>query len=92
MLGDICGTNRTPRGLGGNSSACSMDMIWEELQMNNIDIDRETLSFHIDTCLREHEGIYWTVINGIDMDNLPMVLFYIYTEMNLNIFTVLMSC
>ena len=41
-------------------NACAMDMIGDELKSNNIEIDRETLSFHIDACLREH-----------DKDNLP---------------------
>ena len=37
-----------------------MDIKWDELRSNKIEIDRETLSFHIDACLREH-----------DKDNLP---------------------
>ena len=48
-----------------------MDMIWYELRSNNIEIDRETLSFHIDACLREHEDIYGAFINQLDKDNLP---------------------
>ena len=48
-----------------------MDMIWDELRRNNIDIDREKLSFHIDACLREHEELYGTIINQIDRDNFP---------------------
>ena len=51
--------------------ACAMDMIWGELRSNNIEIDRETLSFHIDACLREHEDIYGAFINQLDKDNLP---------------------
>ena len=45
-------------------------MIWDELRSNNIEIDRETLSFHIDACLREH-----------DKDNLLKSLCDIYEEM-----------
>ena len=30
------------------------------LKRNNIEIDTETLSFHINICLREHEEIYGT--------------------------------
>ena len=42
-------------GRARNSSACSMDMIRNELKRNNIiEIDIETLSFHINICLREH--------------------------------------
>ena len=67
-------------------SACTTDMIWNELRNNNIEIDKETLSFHIHACLREHEEIYGTVINQIDKDNFPMELSHIYTEMNPNNF------
>ena len=58
-------------GQGSRHNACVMDMIWDELRSNNIEIDRETLSFHIDACLREHEDIYGAVINQMDKDNLP---------------------
>ena len=47
-----------------------MDIIWDELRSNNIEIDRETLSFHIDACLREYEELYGTVIIRMDKDNL----------------------
>ena len=63
-----------------------MDMIWNELWRNNIEIDIETLSFYINTCSREHEEIDGTVINRIDRDYLPMDLSYIYTELNPNNF------
>ena len=48
-----------------------MDIIWDERMSNNIEIDKETLSFHIDACLREHEELYGTVIIRLDKDNLP---------------------
>ena len=42
---------------------------------------RETLSFHIDACLREYEGLYGTVIIRLDKDNLLNSLCDIYEEM-----------
>ena len=44
------------------------DMIWGELKSNEIEIHKETLSFHINTCLREYEEIYGTSINRIDRE------------------------
>ena len=62
-----------------------MDMIWDELRSNNIEIDRETLSFHIDACLRDHEDIYAAFITQLDKENvltiLPNSLCDIYEEM-----------
>ena len=73
-----------------------MDMIWDELRSNNIEIDRETLSFHIDACLREHEDIYGAFINQLDKDNLPTnlpnSLCDIYEEMCPNNFGRLIAC
>ena len=63
-----------------------MDIAWDKLKSNNIEIDKETLSFHINTCLREHEEIYGTAINRIDRDNLSTNLCDIYEEMNPNNF------
>ena len=63
-----------------------MDMIGDELKSNNIEIDRETLSFHINACLREHEDIYGAFINQLDKDNLPISLYDIYKQMNPNNF------
>ena len=68
-----------------------MDMIWNELRRNIIEIDIETLSFYINTCSREHEEIDETVINRIGRDYLPMNLSHIYTEMNPNNFGRLMA-
>ena len=67
-------------------SACAMDMIWNELRNNNIEIDKETLSFHIHARLRKHEDIYGAVINQLDKDNLPISLYDIYEEINPNNF------
>ena len=61
--------------------ACAMDMIWGELRSNNIEIDRETLSFHIDPCLREHGELYGTGVIRLDKDNLPNSLCNIFEEM-----------
>ena len=58
-------------GQASKYNACAMDMIWDEPRSNNVEIDRETLSFHIDACLREHEDIYGAFINQLDEDNLP---------------------
>ena len=49
-----------------NCSACAMDILWHELRRNNVEIDKETLSFHIHACLKDYEGIYETVIDRMD--------------------------
>ena len=58
-----------------------MDIIWEELKRNNIDIDKDMLSFYISKCLDEHEELYGMIIIQIDGDNLPNSLCDIYAEM-----------
>ena len=73
-------------GQASKYNACAMDMILDELRSNNIEIDKETLSFLIDACLREHEEIYGAVINQLDKDNLTTSLYDIYKEMNPNNF------
>ena len=45
-------------GQAGKSSACVMDIIWEELKSNNIDIDKDMLSFYISKCLDEQRQMY----------------------------------
>ena len=40
------------------------------LKNNNIEINIETLSFYINTCLREYEEMYGTVIKWMDKNNL----------------------
>ena len=62
------------------------DIIWQEPKRNDIENDKETLSFHINTCLSEHEKIYWTAINRMDRDNISTILCDIYEEMNPNNF------
>ena len=53
----------------GTNSACAMNITYDELKSNNIQIGIETQSFHINTYLREHEEIYETVISPIDKEN-----------------------
>ena len=81
---------RTPCGTG-KSSACVMDIIWEELKSNDIDIDKDMLSFYISKCLDEHEELYGAIIIQIEGDNLPNSLCNIYAEMALNNFGRIMS-
>ena len=45
-------------GQAGKSSACVMDIIWEELKRSNIDIDKDMLSFYISKCLDEQREMY----------------------------------
>ena len=77
------------------STTHAMDMIRDERRSNNTEIDRETLSFHIDACLREHEDIYGAFINQLDKDNLPTNLLNslcdIYEEMCPNNFSRLIA-
>jgi hypothetical protein len=35
-----------------------LDIIYDELKRNKIDIDWQTLSFHINTILDEHENLF----------------------------------
>ena len=52
--------------LWDNRSACAMDILWDELRSNNVEIDKETLSFHIHACLKDYEGICETVFHRMD--------------------------
>ena len=45
-------------GQAGKSSACVMDIIWEELKRSNSDIDKDMLSFYISKCLDEQREMY----------------------------------
>ena len=53
-------------GQAGKSSAFVFDIICDELNSNNIEIDIETLSFHINTCLNEYEEIYMGLSNEVN--------------------------
>ena len=70
--------------LWDNRSACAMEIICDELKRNNVEMDKETLSFHIHACLKDYEGIYGAFIN--QMDILPFSLSNIYEQMNPNNF------
>ena len=64
-----------------------MDIIWEELKSNDIDIDKDMLSFYISKYLDEHEELYGAIIIQIGY-NLPNSLCNIYAEMAPNNFGV----
>ena len=68
-----------------------MDIIWEELKRNNIDIDKDMPSFYISKCLDEHKELYGAIIIQIDGDNLPNSLCVIYAEMAPNNFGRIMA-
>ena len=53
-------------GQAGKSSAFAFAIICDELNCNNIEIDIETLSFHINTCLNEYEEIYKGLSNEVN--------------------------
>ena len=57
---------------GRKRSACAMDIIWSERKSNNIDIDIETLSFHIETCIKEK--VYDMAIRQLDREYLPSTI------------------
>ena len=59
-------------GQAGNGSACVMDIMWDELKINSINIDKETLSFYIRTCVKEE--IYDMAMRRLDREYLPSSL------------------
>ena len=61
-----------------------MENICDELKRNNIEMDKETLLFHIHACLKDYEGIYGAVINQLDI--LLFSLSNIYEQINSNNF------
>ena len=67
----------------GKSSACVMDIIWEELKRNNIDIDNDMLSFYISKCLDEQREIY----DSLNAQLSPMCFQPVFEEMNVNNFS-----
>ena len=58
-----------------------MDLIYDELRQNNVDIDKDTLSFHLNSCLEEHQ-ILFNSISG-QTNRLRQ---YVYEEINPNNF------
>ena len=65
-------------GQADQNSACAMDIIWDKRKSNNVEIDKETLSFILRLV------VFGTVINRIDKDNLQTSLYDIYEEINSN--------
>ena len=60
-----------------------MEIICDELRRNNVKIDKETLSFHIHACLREHGEIYQSAVQHLDTKCMHRTILYdIYEEMN----------
>ena len=79
-----CCVTRTELLLGeaGKSSACVMDIIWEELKRNNIDIDKDMLSFYISKCFDEQREMYDSLNHRLS----PMCFQPIFEEMHVNNF------
>ena len=72
-----CCVNRTEFlvGQASKSSACVMDIIWEELKRNNIDIDKDMLSFYI--CLDEQLERYDSLNARLSAMCFQPVFFYL---------------
>ena len=64
----------------GESMMDNIDIIFDELKRNEIDIDKQTLSFHINTILDRHRDLYRAVnAHGLNLDQ-------IYREINVTNF------
>ena len=75
--------SNTLNSLWDDRSACAMEIICDELRRNNVEIDKETLSFHIHACLREHGEIYQSAVQHLDTKCMRRTFLYdIYEEMN----------
>jgi hypothetical protein len=49
----------------------NIDIIFDELKRNEIDIDKQTLSFHINTILDRHGDLYRAVnAHGLNLDQI----------------------
>ena len=59
-----------------------MDIIWEELKRNNINIDKDMLSFYISKCLDEQREMY----NSLNAQISPMCFQPVFEEMSVNNF------
>ena len=55
-----------------------MDIIFEELKRNNINIDKDKLSFHISKCLDEQRGMY----DNLNAQLSPKCFQPVFEEMN----------
>ena len=58
-----------------------MDIIFDELIKNNVDINRATLSYHIHFCLEHHKTLYEQMVFRIDPKDL-VVLFHLINVTN----------
>jgi hypothetical protein len=58
----------------------NIDIIFDELKRNEIDIDKQTLSFHINTTINQHRDIYR------EMNTRDINLEQIYREINVTNF------
>ena len=68
----------------GESIMDNIDIIFDELKRNEIDIDKQTLSFHINTILDHHRDLY-RAVNARDLN-----LDQIYREIDLQTLVVLL--
>ena len=68
----------------GESIMDNIDIIFDELKRNEIDIDKQTLSFHINTILDRHRDLY-RAVNARDLN-----LDQIYREINVTNFGLLL--
>ena len=59
-----------------------MEVIVDELQKNNVNIDKRTLLHHIIDILERHEALYDEMVARLNPEDLPCV----FTEMNVNSF------
>ena len=61
---------------------CTMELILDELQKNNVDIDMRTLSYHTSYLLKHHEMTYNEMVARVKPDELSTI----FSEMNVNNF------
>jgi hypothetical protein len=55
----------------GESIMDNIDIIFDELKRNEIDIDKQTLSFHINAILDHHRDLYRAVnAHGLNFDQI----------------------
>ena len=59
-----------------------IDIIYNELSQNNVEIDEDTPSFHIQICLGENEEYINTLLGRVD----PLYLHCVYEDMTVNNF------
>jgi hypothetical protein len=58
----------------------NINIIFDELRQNEIDIDKQTLSFHINVILDKHRDLYCAVsAHGLNLDQ-------VYREINMTNF------